>query len=98
MKKFLILSLIFTTLVTPMTVHAQSRSLDLYPKTVIITSINEKTNTVQVYDGHYTWSFKGVEDWQMYDTVSMIMDGKGTKSVDDDKIVSMRLSSLELVG
>ena len=98
MKKLLLLSIITITLVASMTVHAQSRSLDLYPKTAIITSINEKTDTVQVYDGYYTWSFKGVEDWQMYDTVSMIMDGKCTKSVDDDTIVSMRSSSLKLVG
>ena len=98
MKKFLILSLISLTLVSPITVHAQSRSLDLYPKTAIITDINEKTDIVQVYDGYYIWSFKGVEDWQMYDTVSMIMDGKCTKSVTDDTIEAIRSSSLQLVG
>jgi hypothetical protein len=83
----------------PMTTHAQCKSVgNLYPKTAVITAINQQTGKVDLFDGYYTWSFVGAEDWQVGDTVSMIMDGKGTKSVNDDTIVSMRASSLELVG
>ena len=49
-----------------------------------------------VFDGYYDWEFTGIEDWQMYDTVSMIMDNNGTKSVTDDKIVCEQASSIDL--
>ena len=89
----------FTIISMPMTAHAQSKSVgNLYPKTAVITAINQQTGKVDLFDGYYTWSFVGAEDWQVGDTVSMIMDGKGTKSVTDDIIEAIRSSSLQLVG
>ena len=83
----------------PMTTHAQCKSVgDLYPKTVVITAINQQTGKVDLFDGYYTWYFIGAEDWQVGDTVSMVMDSKGTKAVTDDTIEAVRSSSLQLVG
>ena len=54
------------------------------------------SDTITVFDGYYDWKFTGIEDWQMYDTVSIIMDNNDTKSVKDDKIVCEQSSWLDL--
>lgn len=69
---------------------------NLYPKTAIIVALDTKTDTVTVNDGYNNWQFTGIEDLQMYDTVSLIMDNNCTKSVKDDKIVCEQSSWLDL--
>ena len=69
---------------------------NLYPKTVIIVALDNKTDTVTVNDGYNNWQFTGIEDLQMYDTLSLIMDDNGTKNnIHDDKIVSIRCSQVD---
>lgn len=64
---------------------------DLYPKTAVVTCVDEESDMVYCMD--YTknlWSFEGSEDWETGDVVSMIMDTKGTDTIYDDEIVSIR--------
>lgn len=104
MKRFLTIASIVTIMASSITVHAADANYinpkmhyeNLYPKTAIVVDIDEKTDTITVFDGYYDWKFTGIEDWQMYDTVSMIMDNNGTKTVTDDKIVCEQASSIDL--
>ena len=104
MKRFLTIASIVTIMASSLTVHASDVNYinskmhyeNLYPKTAIVVDMDEKTDTITVFDGYYDWKFTGIEDWQMYDTVSMIMDNNGTKSVKDDKIVCEQSSWLDL--
>ena len=59
----------------------------LYPLTTTVTEINNDTVTVEDSNGNL-WSFNGVEDWQVNDGCTLIMDSNGTENVTDDKILS----------
>lgn len=64
-----------------------------YPKTGIITEINETANTAIFTDknGH-EWKFEDIEDYEIGDIISVIMDGKKTMSIYDDKILAVNYS------
>lgn len=64
---------------------------NLYPLTTVVYNISEATDTVTVedYNGNL-WQFKGVEDWNLDDICTCIMDSKGTLLIKDDEIVKVR--------
>lgn len=64
---------------------------NLYPLTTVVYNISEATDTVTVedYNGNL-WQFKGVEDWNLNDICSCLMDSKGTMLIKDDEIVKVR--------
>ena len=99
-KKILSVSLIISVITTSSFVsfaHPANRMNygNLYPKTAIIVALDNDKDTVTVNDGHNNWKFTGIEDLQMYDPVSLIMDDNGTKNIHDDKIVSIRCSQVD---
>ncbi|MBS4902401.1 MAG: hypothetical protein KHZ96_07955 [Coprobacillus sp.] len=62
---------------------------NLYTLQATVTEINHTTDTVTVEDmSGNLWSFTGVEDWQVNDGCTLIMDSNGTENVTDDKILS----------
>lgn len=64
---------------------------EIYPKSGIVTDVNETKNSVTVMDlNGNEWSFSGSEDWIPGDNVAMIMDDQGTTIIYDDEIVSVR--------
>ena len=64
-----------------------------YPLTAKVTKVNKKKNvvTVQDYSGN-KWKFRGCEDYENGDVVSMLMDSNGTKNIKDDIILQVRYS------
>lgn len=65
--------------------------LGLYPKSGIVTEVNIPANTVTVTDANGNgWAFYGTEDYEVGDAVAMIMDSKGTETIYDDEIVTVR--------
>ena len=66
---------------------------DIYPTTVIIREIDYLNDLVicEDYNGN-EWIFEGVEDWDIDDMVSMIMNDMGTEEIEDDEIIMMRYS------
>nr|DAZ61513.1 MAG TPA: hypothetical protein [Caudoviricetes sp.] len=68
----------------------------IYPLTAKVTKVNKKKNvvTVQDYSGN-KWKFRGCEDYEDGDIVSMLMDSNGTEKVTDDIILQVRYSGAE---
>ena len=67
----------------------------VYPKTAIITEINEDVVTCD--DGINLWDFECREDYFIGDVVSMIMsDNDTSQNIYDDEILECRYSCLEL--
>lgn len=68
-----------------------------YPLTGKVTELHLGTNTVVVKDGAGNkWAFRGIDDWFLEDTVSMIMSDNGTPdNIKDDKVVDVRYSALD---
>lgn len=65
----------------------------LYPHTAVVSEVNYTENivTVEDFNGNL-WEFSETDDWSKGDIVSMIMDTKGTDSIYDDEIVSVKYS------
>ena len=94
MKKILVglIIIVFCHLVKAEYYTTELVELDtIYPRTAIVTEINYETDTVVVTDNvGYMWEFTEVDDWCLGDIASMIMDTKGTESITDDVILSVR--------
>lgn len=62
-----------------------------YPNTAIVIDFNEAEDLVICEDSAGNiWEFKGIEDWDEGDLVSMLIDGKGTPKIFDDEILLVR--------
>lgn len=87
MKKLLLLIAFTLTL----TSCSSNSAEELYPRTMTVTELSTEANKVILTDYvGYTWSFYGIEDWQIGDICSCIMDTKGTENITDDIIISTR--------
>lgn len=70
----------------------------LYPSTAIVVSVDRENNVVTCVDGNgEKWEFTDADDWLVGDLVSMLMNDKGTPSIYDDEIVSVRYSRLAII-
>ena len=67
---------------------------DYYALTCKVVEIDRSKDVVTMEDstGH-RWEFYGVEDWEINDCASAIMNDCGTASILDDEIVSVRYSN-----
>lgn len=62
---------------------------NMYPLSTIVTEINIKDDSITVEDSNGNlWDFYGVEDWQVGDGCSLLMDNNGTENIEDDIIIS----------
>ena len=69
-----------------------------YANTACVVAVSPGTDTVVVEDfSGNLWAFYGVEDWQIGDCVSLVMDDAGTEEIYDDEILSVRYSGWTLV-
>jgi hypothetical protein len=67
-----------------------------YPLTAKVIKVNKKKNVVTVQDySRNKWKFRGCEDYEDGDIVSMLMDSNGTEKVTDDIILQVRYSGAE---
>ena len=70
----------------------------LYPSTAIVVSVDRENDVVTCVDGNgEKWEFTEADDWLVGDLVSMLMNDKGTPSIYDDEIVSVRYSRLAII-
>ena len=76
------------------TTQSETQNNNLYPLTTRVIQIDEDSDCVSVEDcmGNL-YSFIGIEEWETGMTCTVIMDSKGTETIDDDEIVSVRYSS-----
>lgn len=64
-----------------------------YPMTGIVRELDEADDAVVVEDiNGNRWAFLGIEDWEIGDIASIIMNDVGTEIIYDDVIVSVRYS------
>lgn len=85
MKRIIALTLILLSLVI-------SSSAEYYPRTAFITSFDYTTDCVIVTDwAGMEWEFIGIEDWQIDDIVSMMMDDNNTPDNIYDDIIILAL-------
>lgn len=86
MKKLLLIMALAVTLTS-----CGSKTEELYPRTMTVTELNTEEDEVILTDYvGYTWSFYGIEDWQIGDICSCIMDTEGTENITDDTIINIR--------
>ncbi len=68
-----------------------------YPGVGIVYEIDKSDDIVRYTDGVNNWSFYGVDDWQVNDTVLTIMyDNNTQNTVKDDIIVSVKYSAVKI--
>ena len=84
MRRFLLAAL------TVMLLAAHAKG-EVYPLTALVGNLAYETDTVEVFDFNgNVWYFEGIEDWNVGDVCSMIMDDNGTDEVFDDIIICAR--------
>lgn len=71
---------------------------NLYALSTIVQTVDVKNDIVVIKDcSGNTWNFNGVEDWEVNDLCSCLMNSKGTPSIYDDEIISTRYSG-QVIG
>ncbi len=84
----------FTTDSTMPEVEIRHNVEHYYATTFKITDLEYETDTIIFTDANGNiWEYEGIEDWELNDTVSVLMFDNGTTNIYDDEIVSMRYSS-----
>lgn len=82
---------IITLLIAILTTISANTTEEIYPRTMVVSEINTKSDTVVLTDNTgNVWEFYGVEDWQVGDICSCIMDTNGTENITDDAIIDVR--------
>lgn len=75
------------------------RRADFYPETGVVCEVSHGTDKVVVKTATGNlFVFRGAEDWEVGDSVSMIMDSRATDMVEDDEIVSTKYAGWKLGG
>lgn len=83
--KFIVLMLLSMLLVQTTTTTEE------YPRTMIVTEVDIEADLVILEDNvGFEWQFYGVEDWEVNDICSCIMNDNGTENITDDSIVMTR--------
>ena len=74
-----------------LSMNAHTDMDDLYPRSMVIVSLDFETDTAIAEDAAgILWSFKGIEDLMVGDRCACIMNTCGTELIYDDVIVSVR--------
>lgn len=68
-----------------------------YALTTKVVAIDKEADIVTCEDCNGNlWEFYGVEDWEVGDCASLLMESHGTKKIEDDTIEDVRFSAWEL--
>ena len=69
-------------------IESESKNQDYYPMTTVVREIDIKNDVVTVENNNgHLYAFTGVEDWQVGDICSLMLDNNGTESIFDDIIL-----------
>lgn len=99
----LVMSIIVIMLCTALTINniiqAKRIPTNLYPMTAKVFQIDRERDvaTVTNFAGE-SFEFRGVEDFEIGDVVSLIMDDNGTPNIRDDKIVDIKYSGASKIA
>ena len=85
MKKLVVIITIILSMIA-------NGKIDIYPETAKIVEIENDNVVVETATGNL-FSFTGTEDYEVNDTVSMIMYGNNTENVEDDSIIKVQYSA-----
>lgn len=68
-----------------------------YAMTCKVVELDRENDLVILVDANgFEWAWEGIEDWQIDDCASMLMDNNGTAEIFDDVILSMNYNAWEL--
>jgi hypothetical protein len=68
-----------------------------YAMTCEVVELDRENDLVILVDANgFEWAWEGIEDWQIGDCASMLMDNNGTAEIFDDVILSMNYNAWEL--
>ena len=68
-----------------------------YAMTCKVVELDNENNLVVLVDANgFKWAWEGIEDWQIGNCASMLMDNNGTAEIFDDVILSMNYNAWEL--
>ncbi len=71
----------------------------IYPATMVVTDTDFVSDTVTLKDSTGNlWAFHDVEDWQVGDVASVLMETNNTAEIRDDRILNVRYSAWTLEG
>ena len=91
MKKIIVIVLIAGFWIIHCLTPSTKANEELYPRTMVVSEIDVGSDTVVLTDSvGFVWEFRGVEDWQVGDICSCIMDTSGTENIEDDIIVDTK--------
>lgn len=66
-------------------------AITLYPAAAEVVELDRTADTVMCSDAAGNlWTFYGTEDYETGDLVALLMDGRGTDDIHDDRIISAR--------
>ena len=85
-KKVIVLGIIVSLIIATLAIIPYHKT---YAKTAIVVEVANNIIICEDNDGE-CWAFESTENWTEGDTVSMIMDNMGTKTIYDDVIRFVR--------
>ena len=90
----IVLAIIFAVLMVVLlgfVIHDYAESQHFYAKSAVVVEIDRAGDTVICEDCNgFRWAFRGVEDWEIGDGVSLLMHDRGTPRIYDDEIKGAR--------
>lgn len=90
MKRFIAILVTLAFLLAPIKTFARP-VVSMYPMTAVVVELDEERDEVICIDFNGNeWAFSEIEDWEVGNIVSMIMDDMGTEMIFDDEILSVR--------
>lgn len=90
---FVVAGIIGNAELEPVLAKEQKTKEQTYAKTCVVTQLDYVNNEVIVEDYNgFEWSFKGIDDYDIADIVSLVMSDKGTEIIYDDEIISITYS------
>lgn len=82
---------------TAIVVLSKKPTTTTYAMTCEVVELDRENNLMILVDANgFEWAWEGIEDWQIGDCASMLMDNNGTAEIFDDVILSMNYNAWEL--
>lgn len=76
---------------TSVFIHYDARHINRYYATAAtVTEVNYREDFIEARNYSRVFIIKGADDWQVGDTVSILLDSKNTAKIIDDEIVNTR--------
>ena len=93
----IILALCFITMIVTGSLATNYYEKNWYPSVAIVTNIDTDRDivTIKDFNGHL-WQFEGVEDYEIGDTIPLIMNKNWTPEIKDDEIEKTRYSAFTI--